>query len=618
MRLKIHSLTTLIYILTLGCQKEKVDTKISVPQWAKSAIWYQIFPERFRNGDSLNDPQLEDIIGAWPHDIVSPYQVSNWTGDWYALQPWENPQKGFYYHVQRRRYGGDLQGVLDRLDYLQDLGINAIYFNPLFESPSLHKYDGATYHHIDDNFGPNPEYDRQILVEEDPADPTTWRWTSADSLFLHLIEVCHKRGIKVIIDGVFNHVGLNFWAFRDVIKRQQNSPFADWFIINHWDDPATPENEFDYQGWFGVRELPEIREDENGPVAGIRDYIFQAVQRWMDPNHDGNPSDGIDGWRLDVADMVSPAFWREFRKRVKAINPEAYLVGEVWWEDWAHNKMFNARPWLEGDIFDAVMNYRWAKEVMHYFVDHKNKISATEFNRRLTDLLNDYPSEVNFVLMNLVDSHDTDRLASQIVNPDGEYDHADSPKDDPDYNVRKPTDEEIQIQKLIATFQMTYLGAPMIYYGDEAGMWGADDPDCRKPMLWPDLTYDDEISHPFHQPRPRDKNVFNWDLFHHYQKLIQIRKKYVAFQQGDYHPLLLDDEKDIFAFSRTYESQTAVVILNNSTKTRELSVPLTSFSPVNSWHELISNQGYQLNDQKLKIKIPAKTGYVFVPDLVNL
>src|SRR5690606_35740788 len=169
------------------------------------------------------------------------------------------------------------------------------------------------------------------------------------------------RGMKIILDGVFNHMGLRSFAFEDVVRNQQQSRFADWFTITSWDNPATPDrNEFAYEGWMGVAELPELREDENGLIEPIRDYVFASVRRWMDPNGDGDPSDGVDGWRLDVAEMVSIRFWEAFRDTVRAINPEAYLVGEVWWEDWRNRKIFNARPWLEGDAFDAVMNYRWA------------------------------------------------------------------------------------------------------------------------------------------------------------------------------------------------------------------------------------------------------------------
>ncbi|MFQ5585056.1 MAG: glycoside hydrolase family 13 protein, partial [Calditrichia bacterium] len=465
-----------------------LDTIPRVPGWAKDAVWYQIFPERFRNGDTGNDPTQEDIEGAWPYFVPGDWQIHPWTSDWYKLQPWESGidwhrhfdwaepgQANFYASAGLRRYGGDLKGVLDRLDYLAELGINAIYFNPLFESPSLHKYDAAMYHHIDNNFGPDPHRDSLIWAKENPVDATTWQWTTADSLFLHLLKECHKRGIRVIIDGVFNHVGYYFWAFQDVLKNQQTSEYKDWFIIKSWDDPTTLKNEFEYEGWYGVRDLPEINEDERGLVKGPREHIHNIVKRWMDPNGDGDPSDGIDGWRLDVADMVKMDFWRDFRKWVKEINPQAYITGEIWWEDWPRNKMFNAAPWLQGDAFDAVMNYRWGRAVKQFVIDRKKKISPAAFVDSLNAVFNDYPEENVFVLQNLIDSHDMERLASRIVNPDGWPDHDSNPSQNPDFDVRKPNREEREIQKLVVGIQMTTPGAPLIYYGDEAGMWGGDD-----------------------------------------------------------------------------------------------------------------------------------------------
>jgi len=588
-----------------GQDKPSSGSLTKVPQWAKRVVWYQIFPERFRNGDTNNDPKLEDERGAWPHDIITEWHVSPWTSDWYALQPWERDGKGFYYHVQCSRYGGDLQGILDKLDYLTGLGINGIYFNPLFESPSLHKYDGATYHHIDDNFGPDPQRDRALIAHEIPDDPGTWVWTTADSLFLKLVEECQKRGIKVIIDGAVNHVGLNFWAFRDLVKYQQKSHFKDWFTVKRWDNPKTPENEFEYGCWFGVKELPEIREDKNGFVPGARKYIFKSVKRWMDPNNDGDPSDGIDGWRLDVAEQVSFTAWRDFRKWVRSINPEAYLVGEVWWEKWP-TKMFNAAPWLQGDVFDAVMNYRLANIVQNFFIDKKNKIRAREFDAKLKELREDYPQDVNYVLLNLLDSHDTDRLSSNIVNPDFGYDARVNPKESSQYNVRKPNGNEIKVQKLIVLFQITYIGAPMIYYGDEAGMWGGDDPDDRKPMLWSDLKYDDEISHPFGKKRPRDKNVFNEKLFNHYQKLIHIRRTHPALMLGDFKTLITDNDCDLYAFKRTYKDEKIAVILNNSNQSQELSLNLGG----TDWINLLNNEKYQAKNGLVRFTLHRKSGVV--------
>jgi cyclomaltodextrinase / maltogenic alpha-amylase / neopullulanase len=606
-------LVTLSLLLLQTVQVSSKNTNSdfrNVPEWAKRAVWYQIFPERFRNGDPSNDPRVEDIFGAWPHETPAQWNISKWGGDWYALQPWEKDKKGFYYHAQERRYGGDLQGVIDKLDYLSNLGVNAIYLNPIFESPSLHKYDATMYHHVDNNFGPDPAGDKKMYAQENPADPATWQWTSADKLFLKLVNEAHKRGMKIILDGVFNHVGMTFWAFEDVKKNQEKSQFKDWFTITKWDDPSTPGNEFEYLGWYGVKELPELRKDSvTGLARGPHDHVLTIVKRWMDPNGDGDPSDGIDGWRLDVANMVPLAFWRDFRTTVRTINPEAYITGEVWWEDWDKDKIFNAAPWLDGTTFDAVMNYRWAREACHFFIDHKNRITAEEFDARLTALRNDYLSDVNYVLMNLFDSHDTDRLPSHIVNPDLLYDHHVGTSDNKEYNVRKPNEKEIQIQKLMVLFQMTYLGAPMVYYGDEVGMWGGDDPDERKPMLWPDITFDDEVSHPFGTERPHDKNEINSDLFDYYKKLINIRSQNAALMVGDINTLVADSVKDVYAFKRSVENESIIVAINNSES--EQTVEVTSAGAgSNTFVDLLSDRKFTSQNEKMTISLKPKSGVI--------
>ncbi len=582
-----------------------------VPEWSKSAVWYQIFPERFRNGDPSNDPAPEDLVGSWPHHIPEGWKISNWLGDWYELQPWERTnERGFYFNVQHRRYGGDLQGVLEKLDYLKDLGITAIYFNPLFESPSLHKYDAALYHHIDNNFGPDPAGDKKLWSEEDPSDPATWQWTAADRLFLRLIEEAHRRGIRIVIDGVFNHVGLRFWAFEDVMKHQQRSRYKDWFSIKRWDDPNTPENEFDYEGWAGVRELPEIREDDNGLVESFAQHVHAIVRRWMDPNGDGDPSDGIDGWRLDVAEKVNIRFWQRFRQWVRDINPEAYLVGEVWWEDWPNDKMFNAAPWLQGDVFDAVMNYRWTREAFLFFSADRTRISASEFSQRLLALLGDYPSQVNSVLMNLYDSHDTDRIGSRLLNADLLYDHQASPGDNPSYNIRKPGKAERRTQELMVLFQMTYVGAPMIYYGAEAGMWGADDPDCRKPMVWEGMQFSKETSHPFGESRPPDTPSFDRELHQFYRMMIGIRKANAEFMLGDLSILVSDNSNDIIAYQRTFKNQSSIVVLNNSGQSRTVSIPLGTIDGHDRWVSVFGGSGIRLQNGALLVNLDGRAGAI--------
>ncbi|MCB9205974.1 MAG: glycoside hydrolase family 13 protein [Ignavibacteriales bacterium] len=583
---KIIYLFPLIFILVHNCQ-QKIDIK-RVPQWASEAVWYQIFPERFNNGDKNNDPKPIDLAGGWPYNIPEGWQNHPWTSDWYKLQPWENNGHDFYWNAGVRRYGGDLQGVINKLDYLQNLGITAIYFNPVFESPSLHKYDASSYHHIDNNFGPDPEKDRQIWSQENPIDPTTWQWTTADKLFLELIKEAHNRNIRVIIDGVFNHVGNTFWAFKDLIEKQEKSQFKDWFTVKSFDDPNTPENEFDYEGWYGVKDLPEIKEDENGLVEGAANHVHNVVKRWMDPNQDGDPSDGIDGWRLDVAEMVKHIFWQKFRTWVKEINPEAYITGEIWWKDWQNNVMMNASPWLQGDQFDAVMNYRFTRAVKHFVSDKKNKISATAFADTINFIRKDYNKENLYVLMNLLGSHDTERLASLIVNPDHWYDHNANPAQRETFDVRKPNEIERMKQKLMVGIQMTMPGAPMVYYGDEAGMWGGDDPDCRKPMVWPDLIYETEATHPFGKQRSLDEVKFDSALFDWYKYIINIRKSNDVLHNGNLD-FIQSNDSDVLIFERHSNDSKIIVIANSSSEEKNIELNLG----VSSYKNLINGNEFK-------------------------
>lgn len=534
-----------------------------VPSWARTAVWYQIFPERFRNGDPKNDPRVEDLAGAYPHDIASPWQVHPWTSDWYELQPYERQNgRGIWDNIQHRRYGGDLQGILDRLDYLQRLGITALYLNPIFFAPSSHKYDGNSYHHVDPTFGPDPAGDLKLLAAESPADPKTWRWTAADRLFLRLVADIHRRGMRLILDGVFNHLGTRSWPFQDLVRNGKASPFREWFTVTDWDRPGPLGIPFQYKGWFNVAELPELRQDENGTVPGPRDYIFAITRRWMDPDGDGNPADGIDGWRLDVAFCIRHPFWKAWRGLVKSINPQAYLVAEV------VDTPAATAPYLQGDEFDAVMNYNFTFACWRFFIDGPHRLSAREFDELLSALREAYPPCVSGVLQNLLDSHDSTRAASRIVN--GQTCHFENwadffgktKGDNPAYDTRKPTATERQIQRLMVAFQMTYLGAPMVYYGDEAGMWGANDPCCRKPMVWDDLRYAPEAARPDGTRREKgDAVAFDRELFEYYRRLIRLRREHPALQTGDFTTLQAGDS-GVYAFSRSTGEERIVVVLN--------------------------------------------------------
>jgi cyclomaltodextrinase / maltogenic alpha-amylase / neopullulanase len=584
-----------------------------VPAWAKKVIWYQIFPERFRNGDSGNDPKIENLKGSWPHDSTSPWQIHPWTSDWYELQPYEKENgKDIWYNLQRRRYGGDLQGIIDKLDYLQELGVTGIYLNPVFESPSLHKYDGATYHHIDPNFGPDPEGDRKLIASETFDDPSTWIWTSADKLFLKLVDEVHKRNIHIIIDGVFNHMGINSFPFQDVKKNQQKSKYKNWFTIKSWDDTKAG-TKFEYEGWFGVKELPEIREDGNGIVAEPKQYIFNATKRWMDPDGNGNTKTGIDGWRLDVAFCVSHNFWKDWRIYVKSINPEAYMTGEVF-----EDSLKKFTPYLKGDEFDAIMDYPWLYTCSEYFVDEIKSIPTSKFVKLLKELRDLFPECVSYVQQNLVDSHDTHRLASHIVNKDlapfrkwNDF-FTLSKAENPKYNTRKPNESEREIQKLIILFQMTYLGAPMVYYGDEAGMWGANDPCCRKPMVWPDMKYQDEVFLPDQSKKELpDKVEFDNELFSYYKRIIAIRNSFPALQLGDFKPILVDDENAVLAFERNYKTQEVIVVINNSKTDQQISL---NVKKINIYKDIWNGDTiYKPVDGKFQINLSAKRGAILIP-----
>jgi glycosidase len=527
-----------------------------VPEWAKGIVWYQIFPERFANGDSTNDPEPEKVF-INSGSIPPGWKIKRWTSNWFSQDEWEkNPGGTLRSNLYERRYGGDIQGIIDHLDYLKQLGIGAIYLNPVFEASSLHKYDGSTFHHIDVNFGPDPDGDRKLIGSEIPHNPSTWKWTEADKLFLILIEEVHNRGMKIIIDGVFNHTGVQFWAFQDILLKGEKSEYKDWYRIERFDDPATLQNEFEYKGWWGTKSLPEFNKDESDIKRGPKQYIFYSTNRWMDPDNNGDPSDGIDGWRLDVAREVPPGFWKDWNKLVKSYNKDALIVGELW--ELSPDFVSADGP------FDALMNYNFAFAVNDYFIASNTAISTTEFVNKLEEVDKNYPKPNLLALQNLADSHDTERLSSMIKNLDRKYDR-DGNEENKNYDPGKPSPEDYNKQKLIAAFQMTYSGAPMIYYGDEIGMWGADDPHDRKPMIWSELKYDDEVidkSSGFGTGFGTFKVEPDNDLLDYYKKLISIRNTNPVLKTGDLEFIYISENRKAFAFKRTNGKQDIVVAFN--------------------------------------------------------
>ena len=344
----------------------------SVPAWAADAIFYQIFPERFRNGDPTNDPTRASL--EFPDIMPESWAVTPWTSDWYARAEWERELGDNFYEdgVFHRRYGGDLQGVIDKLDYLEDLGINAIYFNPVFYARSLHKYDGNSFHHVDPYFGPDPAGDFALIATE-TADPQTWQWTAADKLFLELLPRSprprnpHRDRRRVQSHRPrFLRVRRHSpepaaIALRRLVHRQ---PF---------DDPATPQNEFRYKGWWGVDTLPEFANNADGTDLhpGPREYIFAVRSGGWIPTAMAIRSDGIDGWRLDVANEVPAPFWHDWNAYVRELNPEAYTVAEIW---------DDPQEFLDRGGFSATMNYHgFAFPVKGYLID--GQLKPTDFGR---------------------------------------------------------------------------------------------------------------------------------------------------------------------------------------------------------------------------------------------
>jgi glycosidase len=546
--------TKLFIILVILISTSFAQHKL--PLWAKGVVWYQIFPERFANGDQSNDPEAEKVF-INSKKIPEGWKVTDWTSSWFDQSDWEKKLGGdVRNHLYERRYGGDIQGIINKLDYIQELGVGAIYLNPVFEAVSLHKYDGSSFHHIDVNFGPDPAGDRKIMESEIPDKPDTWKFTEADKLFLKLVDEVHKRGIKIIIDGVFNHTGVQFWAFQDIVKYQEQSKYKDWFIIDSFDDPVTATNEFDYKGWWNIKSLPEFNRTKEDLFDGPKNYVFNSTKKWMDPNGDGDPSDGIDGWRLDVAREVPIGFWKQWNELVKSINNQSIIVGELW--------EFSPDLVSEKGPFDALMNYNFAFAVNDFFIADKNKISVEEFINRLKQIDETYDFENLYVLQNLLSSHDTERLSTLIQNPDRGFDR-DANEGNADFKPGKPWNDDIEKQKLVAAFQLLYRGAPMIYYGDEVGMWGADDPHDRKPMIWDDLEYESEIVN----EKSGFKSGFgaytveqNKDLLNFYKEIIDIRNNNEQLKTGTIKFIYSDNDKKAFAFESVLADKKTICIFN--------------------------------------------------------
>lgn len=633
----------------------------NVPNWAKEAIWYNIFPDRFYNGNHYNDPIfnefgpeafkpnrlheqnfVEEYKWEKSNNVISHFDRNRWTADFKEQVIWEKlGEREIDYSLKyARMYGGDLQGIKEKIPYMKELGINAVWLNPVFFSYQNHKYGANDFRHISPDFGTiktsgsthgveinrNNKYGNKSYVDVlgnkattsselkllevnlkgesrgkngygETEDPATWVWTESDLIMVDLIKEFHKNGIRVIFDGVFNHSSSEHWTFNMVLADGENSKYKDWYKFTDFGqhvpitDDMSDEQAFEtlianrkrtiYNAWGGFDSLPEF----NTFNQEYKEYIFNITRKWM-CGPDGKESenwmedDGIDGWRLDVPNCLeNQNFWNEWREVVKGSKKDSYITAELWG---------NASGDINGgNKFDTVMNYEWLKTVIGFFINQSReggvryKLKAQDFFNELREKRTWYPYQALQASQNLNGSHDTDRLYSRIVNdvigrnleegkqlekgyngirPDLASNYHPNTTIDWRNSPIKPKD----ILKLISIFQMTYIGAPMLFYGDEVGMWGATDPYCRKPMLWKEFLYDNE-KNPSHinQNEVYEQKVDS-DLFEWYKKLIRIRLENKTLVYGKFREMFADNDREIIVYERVIEDHLIIVVINNS------------------------------------------------------
>ena len=423
--------------------KMREEEMFIVPDWAPGSVVYQIFPDRFAKD-------------------------SGYTEEWYK-------QKIHY----TDKFYGNLKGIIKQLDHIKDLGVDVIYMTPIFCSDSNHKYDTIDYFHIDPEFG----------TKEDLCE---------------LVETAHEKGIRVILDAVFNHTSPKFFAFDDVKRKGEASEYKDWYYIKEFPLKASRNTLPNYETFAYYGGMPKL----NCANPKVQDYILEVVRYWMREVH-------IDGWRLDVADEIGPELWRRLRREVKAINPEALIIGEIW---------HFAEPQLQGDMWDSVMNYRFYDSVLGYFA-YRN-MNAKQFAQAQAKVRGRVHTSAYPVLWNLIDSHDTARFLHQAK-------------------------EKKELLKMAAAMQLLSPGMPMIYYGDEYGMTGGRDPENRRGMLW--------------EEERQDKDLFKW-----YQALTSLRKAHPCLGRGEQNWIVTDNDEDILVAESVYGEDKLTVVFHNQKKRAEL------------------------------------------------
>lgn len=543
------------------------------PKWAAEAVWYQIFPDRFCRSNFSNPISAADIEGTSPWDLSSsrhPWQIHPWTSDWYMRQPYEcQNRKSLKTNILRRRYCGDIRGIISKLDYLRDLGVTAIYLNPIQYSPSLHKYDGTDFLHVDPFLGSDPIADKDRIEEEDFDDFDNACWTTADMEALELIREVHARGMRIIFDGVFNHIGYNSKPFQHVLRFRKFSRYSGWFITDF--AKSTPKKLVYEKFWGCVDEMPKL----NYGCPDVRRYVLAALKRWLKPVVDGVEYQGIDGWRLDHVIGVPPTFWKYACNFTKKLNKDSLFLAELI----EPNSI--VKPYLDNAIFDSVMNYGFYFSACEFFAQEKNVISAIDFDKKLRSQLSLFPTHCNYLMMNLLGGHDTERLASLIVNrnlkdcTDIASFFSNTHVEDKGYTSRRPNDDERRIQKMMILFEFSMIGSPMVYYGDEVGMWGGNDPDCRKPMVWEGVAMDDErvvCSGRRLTPKKNDPIGIDHDMLDYYKKVIALRRGHRVLCDGLLETDFADPECRIYAYSRVKGRERIVFAYNREDTPAEIEI----------------------------------------------
>ena len=445
-------------------------------KWLQESIIYQIFPDRFCNGD--NSKNIEGTL-SWGKGKVN----------------------------TKSMYGGDLRGVIEKLSYLKELGVNLIYLTPVFKSTTNHKYNTKDYFDIDPQFGTINEA-------------------------RELVEKAHNNGIKIIFDAVFNHSGSDFFAFKDLIKNQQQSKYKDWYFIDSW--PVSQAKDKYYTFANGCENMPKL----NTNNEEVKEYLLSVGEYWIKEN-------GIDGWRLDVCDEEGHELCRAFRKRIKKANKNTIIIGEI---------MHEANSFLKGDQLDGIMNYPFKNAIIDFF--GKNIINAREFLDIMAENRVLYMDSIIRQMWNLIGSHDTKRIYNECEG-----------------NINKI--------KLAIAYQFLYIGVPYIYYGDEIGLDGEDDPDNRKCMIW-------------------DEENQNKDLLNFYKMMIKLRKANKELIYGDFEEIYC--KNDLLAFKRVLKDTNILVLFNNSDKDEAIELNLNCKGT-----NLITGEIEKIN----KVKLDKKSFAVF-------